>query len=116
VDQDPRTAGAAVSAGEAGERTPEEIQADIERTREELGDTVEALAAKTDVKARAHERVEEIKENLKGKAEQAKSATPDSAQQGGQAIVEKVRANPAPYVLGGAVLLAFLIGRRSARP
>jgi hypothetical protein len=30
--------------------------------------------------------------------------------------VDKVRANPAPYVLGGAVLLAFLIGRRSGRP
>jgi ABC-type transporter Mla subunit MlaD len=117
MDQDPRTAGAAVRAGdEAGERTPEEIQADIERTREQLGDTVEALAAKTDVKARAQERVEEIKENLKGKADQAKAAAPPSAQQGGQQLVDKVRANPAPFILGGAVLLAFLIGRRSARP
>jgi hypothetical protein len=120
VDQDPRTAGAAVSASESGERTPEEIQADIERTREQLGDTVEALAAKTDVKARAQERVEEIKGNLKTKADaatsKAKSATAASAQQSGQQIVEKVRANPAPFVLGGAVLLAFLIGRRSARP
>jgi ABC-type transporter Mla subunit MlaD len=102
-----------VSASESGERSPDEIQADIERTREQLGDTVEALAAKTDVKARAHERVEEIKDNLKGKAEQAKAAAPPNAQQGGQQLVDKVRANPAPFVLAGAVILAYLLGRRS---
>ncbi|MDQ3719294.1 MAG: DUF3618 domain-containing protein, partial [Actinomycetota bacterium] len=31
--------------------SPEEIQADIQETREELGETVEALAHKADVKA-----------------------------------------------------------------
>jgi hypothetical protein len=34
---------------------PAAIRADIERTRAELGDTVQALAAKVDVKARARE-------------------------------------------------------------
>ena len=34
-------------------RSPEEIRRDIEETRGELGDTVEALAAKADVKAQA---------------------------------------------------------------
>jgi len=91
------------------QRSPEEIQADIERTRQEVGDTVEALAHKTDVKARVQDRVEEIKANVKGK-------TPESAQDGGKAVVEQVRRNPAPLMLGGAVLLAFLIGRRTARP
>jgi hypothetical protein len=100
-----------VSAGE--ERSPAEIQADIERTREELGDTVEALAAKTDVKARAQERVEEIKQDVKAKVTQA---TPSSAQDGGQQLVAKVRANPVPFAAGAALLVAFLIGRRSARP
>lgn len=33
-------------------RTPEEIRADIEATRRELGDTVDALSLKLDVKAR----------------------------------------------------------------
>ncbi len=34
-------------------KTPAEIRAEIDQTREELGDTVEALAEKTDVKAQA---------------------------------------------------------------
>lgn len=46
-------------------RTPEEIRADIEHTREELGDTAAALASKADVKARAHEKVEETKASVK---------------------------------------------------
>ena len=46
----------------------------------------------------------------------AQSSTPESAQQGGQQVVTKVRENPAPFVLGAAVLVAFLIGRRTARP
>ena len=62
MDQDERAEGAAMSAAAAGPdeaqetRSPEEIRADIEQTREEVGDTVEALAAKTDVKAQARER------------------------------------------------------------
>ena len=34
------------------QQTPEEIRAEIERTRRELGDTVDALSRKTDVKER----------------------------------------------------------------
>ena len=37
----------------APETTAPEIQQEIERTRERLGETVEELAAKADVKARA---------------------------------------------------------------
>ena len=35
------------------QQTPEEIRREIERTRLELGDTVEALSHKVDVKAQA---------------------------------------------------------------
>ncbi len=119
MDQDERAEGAAMSEAQET-RTPEEIRSDIEETREEVGDTVEALAAKADVKAQARERIDEIKGNVRAKADQAKakakSTTPESAQQGGQQVVAKVRENPAPVVLGAAVLVAFLIGRRTARP
>lgn len=118
MDEDPRATGAQVE-GDAP-RSPEEIRADIAQTREQVGDTVEALAAKTDVKARARERVEELKGEFRARASQAKAqaqeTTPATAQQGGQKVVAAVRANPAPFVLGGAVLLAFLLGRRSGRP
>ena len=86
MDEDPRTAGAPVSV----ERTPEQIRADIERTRADLGDTAEALAAKTDVKARASERIDEVKAN--------------------------VRANPVPVAVGAVVLVGLLVWRaRRAR-
>ena len=117
MDQDARAAGPPV---DDEPRTPEQIRADIEQTREEVGDTAAALAAKTDVKARARDRVEELKREVRGKADdvtsKAQSTTPESAQQGGQKALGVVRSNPAPFVLGGAVLVAFLLGRRSGRP
>jgi hypothetical protein len=125
MDQGQRAEGPAMSTAAEPEhteetRSPEEIRADIEQTREEVGDTVEALAAKTDVKAQARERIEEIKGNVRAKADEVKakaqSSTPEGARQGGQQIVGKVRENPAPVALGAAVLVAFLIGRRTARP
>lgn len=39
------------SAAVTNAQDPDQIQRDIERTRAELGDTVEALAEKADVKA-----------------------------------------------------------------
>jgi uncharacterized protein YdbL (DUF1318 family) len=107
--------------GESGStRTPEEIRADIAQTREDVGDTVEALAEKTDVKAHAKQRVEDVKDNVRAKADQVKekaeATTPESAQAGGRQALDTVRANPAPFVLGAAVVVAFLLGRRSGRP
>ena len=42
--------------------TPEEIQADIERQREHLAQTVDELGHKLDVKAQARERVAVVKD------------------------------------------------------
>jgi hypothetical protein len=113
MDEGTGAGGAAMSEQET--RTPEQIEADIERTREQVGDTVEQLAAKTDVKARAHDRFEEIKGNVRTIADDVKvkasGSTPESAQQGGRQVVTTVRSNPAPFALAGAVLLGYLIGR-----
>ena len=47
---------------------PDELRRDIEQTRTELGQTVEALAAKADVKARAqeaaHEAADEVRDRM----------------------------------------------------
>lgn len=112
-----RTEGAAMSSAsqQTGEqaRSPEEIRADIEETREQVGETVEALAVKTDVKTQVRERVDTVKGNLRAKMQ---ASTPASAQDGGRQVATKVRENPAALVAGGAVLVAFLLGRRSGRP
>ncbi|ANH38151.1 hypothetical protein I601_1720 [Nocardioides dokdonensis FR1436] len=43
-------------------QTPEQIEAEIERTRERLGETIEALGAKADVKGRAAHRARSVRE------------------------------------------------------
>ena len=56
MDQGPRGARTAVSV-----RDPDTIRQEIAETREELGGAVEELAAKTDVKARAREKLNELR-------------------------------------------------------
>ena len=62
--------------------TPEDIQADIERQREQLAQTVDELGHKLDVKAQTRERVSDVKDR----------ATTDEGK-------------PRPEVLGVAVLI-----------
>jgi len=102
-------------------RSPEEIRQEIDQTREELGDTVEALAAKTDVKAQVSGRVEAIKQDAASRVEtlkqdaaervdKAKEAVPDSAGEGAQQVADTVKAKPVPYTAGGAFVVGFLLG------
>ena len=49
----------------------DEIRQDIERTRAELGQTVEALAHKVDVPARVKDKMHDTKQTVQAKAEQA---------------------------------------------
>jgi ABC-type transporter Mla subunit MlaD len=49
----------------------DEIRQDIERTRAQLGETVEALAHKVDVPARVQDKVHDTKQTVQVKADQA---------------------------------------------
>jgi ElaB/YqjD/DUF883 family membrane-anchored ribosome-binding protein len=90
MDQEPRTAGAPVEPADQQERrSPEEIRADIDETRQEVGETVAALAEKTDVKSRAQEQARQVS--------------------------ERVRANPRPIAIGGAAVAGLLLWRVAAR-
>jgi len=68
-----------------GQQTPEEIRREIEQTRRELGDTVDALSYKADVKEQARIKKEEVQ--------------------------ERVKANPAPLAvaIGGGIALLLLL-------
>ena len=57
---------------------PREIRAEIEETRERMGDTVDALAYKADVKTRAKESVNEKVDTLKEKVTGARESVRDS--------------------------------------
>jgi len=111
MGKDPGTGSAAVT----DPQDPEQIQRDIERTREELGGTVEALAAKTDVKAQAKHKLEATKASLTDKREQllgkAKEASPAGAATVATQASRTARDNPLPLAAAGAFALGFLIGR-----
>jgi hypothetical protein len=67
------------------QQTPEEIRREIERTRRELADTVDALSHKADVKEQARLKKEEVQ--------------------------QRVSANPVPLaaVIGGGIALLLLM-------
>ena len=54
-----------------GKPDVEALRAEIKQTRTELGETVQALAAKADVKARAKEQVEQTKQKVRAQAVEA---------------------------------------------
>ncbi|HZU40351.1 MAG TPA: DUF3618 domain-containing protein [Solirubrobacteraceae bacterium] len=114
---EPGNAPGAATGGDS--RDPERLRAEIEETRRELGETVAALSAKTDVKAQAKERIEEAKASVAGKKEallgRAREMSPDSARAAASTSSEKVRQNPVPAVAAAGFLAGFLIGRLSAR-
>lgn len=97
------------------DKSPEELRQDVEETRQQLGDTVEALAEKTDVKAQAKRRIDSLKGAARQKQEEAKAkaqaAAPESASAGAQQAVGMAKQNPLPIATGGAFVAGFLIGR-----
>jgi ElaB/YqjD/DUF883 family membrane-anchored ribosome-binding protein len=100
--------------GEPQQRSPEELRQEIEQTRDELGDTVEALAAKTDVKAQTKDRISAFTEAAQQRKEEffskAKEATPDSASGGAQQFAATVQRQPLPFTAAGAFALGLLVG------
>jgi ElaB/YqjD/DUF883 family membrane-anchored ribosome-binding protein len=103
----------------ADQRTPEQLEAEIEQTRREMGDTVAAVAEKADVKAQAKTKVEETRARLTGKKDQfvnrTRAAAPDSAADGASTIARVARDNRRVLAIGSAVLVAFVLGRNSGR-
>lgn len=71
TDEMPETA-SRTDAAPAAPDDPLELEREIERTREQLGETVELLAAKADVKQRAQVKATELSERVKTRAGQAR--------------------------------------------
>jgi sRNA-binding protein len=62
------------------------LRAEIKQTRSELGETVQALAAKADVKARAKEQVEQTKQKVRAQAAEATGKVRDAAVAAGDRV------------------------------
>lgn len=59
----------------------EQLKEEIERVREDLGETVEALAGKADVKAQVQDRVDDAKAQAQDRMGQAKAQAQDRVEQ-----------------------------------
>ena len=108
---------------------PAALREEIARTRADLGQTVEALAAKADVKARAQEAVhssvnaaklrmregvDQVAANAAYAGRELRTHPRQSLQRGLRRVADSARERPAPWVVGSALLvLAALIGYRN---
>ena len=133
--QDPAATGGPAPADT--EKSPEQLRSEIAETREDLGETVEQLAAKADVKARTQDAVDDAKgraqdevEERKARVRQAAERVQATAQQkleegvstedvrgAAQAGVDKAKANPGLAVaagVGAALLVILILRRRNA--
>jgi hypothetical protein len=84
------------AAGETGVKGPDELRRQIERTRSELGDTVEQLAGKMDVKGRARARAADLRDKagamtvqLRSTAALAGHTVQERAAQAGHTVQER---------------------------
>jgi small-conductance mechanosensitive channel len=107
-------------------RSPGQIRSDIDQTREELGETVAAVADKADVKKQAQAKADELKgqagekagqakEKAKALGGKAKQMAPDSAGEGVQQAQQLAQKNPVPLAIVGAFLAGFVLSRILSR-
>jgi len=94
---------------------PSDIREEIEHTRAEMGNTVDALAHKADVKSRVKESFADKKERMRtqmqGTTSRLGEATPDTGQvkDGAKQAVGIAEENPIGLALGG-VAVGFIAG------
>ena len=90
---------------------PGRIRLEIEQTREDMGETVDALSYKADVKSRAKDNLREKKEAVVGVKDRIVGAAPDGDEVKHQARRAKSVAESNPLGLAvGAIAVGFLAG------
>ena len=96
-------------------KEPSEIREEIEQTRDQMGETVEALGYKADVKTRAKENIagkrDRLKERITGTTSRVDEATPDAEQlkAGAKRAAGVAQENPIGLALG-SLAVGFLAG------
>ena len=96
-----------------------QMRAEIEETREDLGETVAALAEKTDVKARAKEKLGGVRDSVAAKrtevTDRARETTPDGASSALSTLRAQAERNPLVTAAAAALIGGFLVGRLTKR-
>jgi ElaB/YqjD/DUF883 family membrane-anchored ribosome-binding protein len=105
---------------------PDQLRREIQETRGELGDTVEALAHKADVKAQVAEKTEERKSALRERQERLKGtvsgarervagSTSEDAKRAASQVAHTAEQRPFPAIgvaLAIGLFVGWLVGRR----
>ncbi|CAM5576809.1 DUF3618 domain-containing protein [Streptomyces pilosus] len=91
-------AAAEAAATGRGAKGPDELRRQIEQTRHQLGDTVEELAGKMDVKGRAKARAEDLRDRAGALTVQLRSSAAHAGETGKQ--------HRKPVLITGAVVAA----------
>ena len=90
---------------------PDRIRREIEATRNEMGETVDAITYKADVKSRAKESLMGTKDSIKSKVVGAGDAAPDSGQvkDGARRAAGVAQENPLGLAIG-SIAVGFIAG------
>lgn len=88
----------------------DDIRADIEATRNELGQTVEALSAKLDVKHQAKQKVDDTKELIVDKAQTVRSKGSVVGSQVVDAATDDKGSIRPPVPVAALALVAVIVG------
>jgi ElaB/YqjD/DUF883 family membrane-anchored ribosome-binding protein len=107
------------------ESDPDAIRSDIEQTRAEMTETIDAIQERFDpqhLKEQAKEQVREqaqeakvmIRDATVGRAERMLSSARESAKGGSSSMLETIKENPIPAALAGIGIGWLLMNRRSS--
>jgi len=89
-------------------KEPSEIREEIEQTRAEMGETVDALGYKADVKTRAKDSIADKRERLKERIT-GPAPDPDEVKQGAKRAVGVAQENPIGLAIG-SIAVGFIAG------
>jgi|GEM_PF-3075977 len=94
----------------------DQLRRQIEETRAELGETVEAISAKTDVREQARQKVTEVKQGATATVaelqERVRGATPEQARQALAEVQQRATERPEAVAFLAGLVVGWLLGRR----
>jgi hypothetical protein len=114
VTHDETHDGPAEATADGADESPEEIRADIEETREEMGGTLDALGERLDPNRLMSEAKENVREATIGRVEDAVEVAGETAKGMSDMVMETIRRNPVPAALVGIGALMLWRNRSDA--
>lgn len=95
--------------------SPAAIRAEIDRTRQRLGDTVEALGAQLNPSHLKQRVKDSVREATIGKVQQMASNTKERINETGRGLAQTIRDNPLPAAMAAAGIGWLLLSNRDTR-